>query len=744
MGCKPIELAELGAGFPLYFELLKYLAFLMIILSCLAAGLVGIYANGDNLGDYSDNGIRGLPDDAIDEEELVRFFAENGTTGPEELPVVKVGGREGGREGVVLGFNIAELMEKQRLLVQVGGLGGECLAGYAIVIFKYQHDQRKVLKNWTKTWRAKFNRWTFGCVKSGNPKFRSTYELKLSRAPNPDDLLWENMGYSSKTRALAQLKTGLILFALVALSFGAVFGLTYLNREVLKGQNPWVAIAISCAITIPIVSTNMGIRMAIQRLVPQLRKQTRTEQDASEVSWTVLTMTINTGLLQYLVNLQPENWFVMGGLAWNIFIQLCVASFIGPLFGFIPFFRWIRTIKIGSIDPETTKMTQPMFNALHEGPDFRAPFRYSNALKHFIVAVLYLPLVPLGVIISFPGLILQFWSDKWFLLRECKRPYNQSSRMAHQALKIIRFACIFFSLFTFLFLSTAAGGAQNATVLGLFIISISVSTAVFLIPVSFLRWLFCTGICQRDPVKDAAFEDLPNYYVAQGIFARDFKYHMTNPIYKRLPASANPENIPDPDADEDIENTGQHPQHSLPARGASSIKQINFRQQRFDMDDQQNQASQGGAMTGATFIPLLLTNQAQAQNTVKLHQPTQQQQANIQYTYPQQQLWQQQQQNQPPRPYQQQQSYQQQQPYQQPYQQQHQQPQQYGQPQQQQGQQVIRVSNMQEAQALAARLAQQRQGGNQGGQPAAQQYGLQNHAPGQQGGPGYPGQAGWR
>ncbi|KAF4742419.1 hypothetical protein FOZ63_016644, partial [Perkinsus olseni] len=73
---------------------------------------------------------------------------------------------------------------------------------------------------------------------------------------------------------------------------------------------------------------------------------------------------------------------------------------------------------------------------------------------------------------------------------------------------------------------------------------ILLSSAVLVLPLGILRYVCCTCLCQQSKASlSHAYEKAPDYYTAQYLWPRRSKYHMTNPAYRGLPESLNPENL---------------------------------------------------------------------------------------------------------------------------------------------------------------------------------------------------------
>jgi hypothetical protein len=54
---------------------------------------------------------------------------------------------------------------------------------------------------------------------------------------------------------------------------------------------------------------------------------------------------------------------------------------------------------------------------LFEGPPLDLAQRYANNMKSFMVALVYAPILPAGLILCSIGILFEYWIDKALLLR---------------------------------------------------------------------------------------------------------------------------------------------------------------------------------------------------------------------------------------------------------------------------------------------------------------------------------------
>jgi hypothetical protein len=72
-------------------------------------------------------------------------------------------------------------------------------------------------------------------------------------------------------------------------------------------------------------------------------------------------------------------------------------------------------------------------------------------MKTFIVTLVYAPLLPAGLLVSFLGICVEYLVDKYLLLRRHSRPNRLSCDLANVMTTMIPWAVFFYSVMNFVF-----------------------------------------------------------------------------------------------------------------------------------------------------------------------------------------------------------------------------------------------------------------------------------------------------
>jgi len=81
-----------------------------------------------------------------------------------------------------------------------------------------------------------------------NNQSNESLNIVVSKAPEPEDIIWENIGVSFQSIILRKLLTYFILLLLLGGSFGIVYVLTMLQMN--DNSNQILSIAVSLSITV--------------------------------------------------------------------------------------------------------------------------------------------------------------------------------------------------------------------------------------------------------------------------------------------------------------------------------------------------------------------------------------------------------------------------------------------------------------------------------------------------------------
>jgi hypothetical protein len=137
-----------------------------------------------------------------------------------------------------------------------------------------------------------------------------------------------------------------------------------------------------------------------------------------------VAMFINTGVIPLFVNLGTDNWFKNGGLVVDVTYNMFIICFLTPIASLIDFTYLWKLIKRWweKRKGEHSFLTQRQANKLFEPPEIDLPQQYANTILLFCMTFFYMLPCPIMPVLAFMGSFIQYWVEKWLLLRRCKTP----------------------------------------------------------------------------------------------------------------------------------------------------------------------------------------------------------------------------------------------------------------------------------------------------------------------------------
>ena len=123
-------------------------------------------------------------------------------------------------------------------------------------------------------------------------------------------------------------------------------------------------------------------------------------------------------------------------------------------------------------------LTQRELNEIYEGAEVTFFFRYGNIIRIYFVAVFFSYILPIGPLVCLLYLILQFWLDKFMIIRRYKTIVRLNSELSVQMLEFAEL-----SLFLFTFGNVFFHFAVTKSIDRLELVTLIISIIVIFVPV---------------------------------------------------------------------------------------------------------------------------------------------------------------------------------------------------------------------------------------------------------------------
>lgn len=320
---------------------------------------------------------------------------------------------------------------------------------YAFLTFQKEDDAKAVIDLWSI---SSFNKY-FCCLCMlcyNGPLTFDGVRLKIEKAPEPSDIIWENLSATTCKKYFRRVITALWTIILLA----GCFLLVYITKITQRGyykkfenkptdERTYTFLFevrfFSFLLSFCIVLINRAIAIIVRIFSSSEKHVTWTSYHQAVTNKLVLALVLNSvAILIWINSGNLDDLFLPYGLINDILFLLSVDAIAGPLtyiFSPIYIFKVLKRRKVKSLARNgIIGTTQEEANKLWENPEVDMAQRYANILKTLIISFIFAPLFPLGLLIGAVSVTIQYWTDKILLLRRHSRPRNFGTGMSNNML----------------------------------------------------------------------------------------------------------------------------------------------------------------------------------------------------------------------------------------------------------------------------------------------------------------------
>ena len=250
--------------------------------------------------------------------------------------------------------------------------------------------------------------------------------IKFEDAPEPEDIIFENLEVSYGSRILRTIGIYIISILICGVSFIIVVELNELqitiNEKDTSGHITFLYV-ISLVVSVITSAIDVILEIVFEAFSKWEKHATMTSFYLSySVKLTIFSF-LNSGLLPLISELVFNESEGHEILISNMLIKFLINAFVSPI-------MWTLSVgyylKQGQICLYKKKLigakTQKDLNALFELPPMNVSAKYSYIFKTLLMSFLYIPIFPLGVAISFIGFLIGYWLEKINFAYYYKKP----------------------------------------------------------------------------------------------------------------------------------------------------------------------------------------------------------------------------------------------------------------------------------------------------------------------------------
>ena len=251
--------------------------------------------------------------------------------------------------------------------------------------------------------------------------------LSANKAPEPEDVIYENLEYSYIERNFRTFIVYIISIVLIIICFGIYIGINILQDKINdKAIHKILSYLISLINTCVSSALNYIFQMILDFLTKMEKQYTMTEYYRS-YSVKLTLFSFFTSAVVPLISELIKNSDGYQILISNMLMMFLVNAFVTPIMWTMNFTYFLKKFRIymieRKVDPDSRhNMTQRELNDLYELPSMSISYKYSYLAKTLLMTFLYIPIFPLGIVISLVGFILGYLLEKFNYAHMYKRP----------------------------------------------------------------------------------------------------------------------------------------------------------------------------------------------------------------------------------------------------------------------------------------------------------------------------------
>ena len=246
-------------------------------------------------------------------------------------------------------------------------------------------------------------------------------------APEPEDVIYENLEYSYIEGNFRTLIVYIISIILILICFGIFIGINilidYVNDQAIHPIMTYVISLLNACVS---SALNFCFQLILDFLTKMEKQYTMTEYYRSySVKLTIFSFFTSAVVPLICELIKKSDGYQI--LVSNMLMMFLVNSFVTPIMWTMNFTYFLKKFRICMIERKSDadskhNMTQRELNELYELPSMNISYKYSYLAKTLLMTFLYIPIFPLGIVISLVGFILGYFLEKFNFSHMYKRP----------------------------------------------------------------------------------------------------------------------------------------------------------------------------------------------------------------------------------------------------------------------------------------------------------------------------------
>ena len=339
------------------------------------------------------------------------------------------------------------------------------LTGSAFLTFETIKDRDDFISGYYSTTLEWFFKraWTFiancfSCFFSADylKKLNDLFRFSIYEPSEPEDIIWRNLEYSALNIWVRKFITLLLSLIVIFICFVISVSLNLVKIEYASSKDAkdfYFVQSISMSISMSTVAINFIINKIVVLLTSYEKVWTSTEFNLSHALKNSILIFINTGLVplavQFYIRGKVDETSLSNDVLWILLFNAILTPaifFMDMSYYATKYFQYSLEKKIEA--GEEMKLTQQEVNDLFEKSSLNISFKFGYLAATSYLTLFYLPLFPMGVVVSFIGIVLMFWGEKYNLLRYYSRPRMISHHIGFFFFNLFKTSCFLTAVYS--------------------------------------------------------------------------------------------------------------------------------------------------------------------------------------------------------------------------------------------------------------------------------------------------------
>ena len=260
-------------------------------------------------------------------------------------------------------------------------------------------------------------------------------KIRFERAPEPEDIIFENLEISFKTKLKNIICVSIVSLILcgIGLFFNELIYLIQLRREESKGQNDKNNIIDIFSVIVTIVTTiiDLILEIVLEKIIKWEKSYTLTNFYATYSINLTFFWFLNSGLLPVVCDFILPSKEEHEVLTSNMLTKFLFNSFVTPIMWTLNF-KFVKKKFEQCIIEQKEKISynQKELNELYELQSMNVAVKYSYLIKTLLMSFIFAPIFPLGFGITLIGFIFGYWLEKFNFSKMYKKPEKLDKQIA--------------------------------------------------------------------------------------------------------------------------------------------------------------------------------------------------------------------------------------------------------------------------------------------------------------------------